>query len=61
MASLFTWDNIQQFMRYGLQALGVVLIKDNVEAAQYWEAATAGLINVAAFVWWWFKGRVVSE
>jgi hypothetical protein len=49
---MFTWDNIQQILRIALQVLGGVLVADNVEAAQYWEAASAGLINVAAFIWW---------
>lgn len=57
MAQLFTWDMIQQIIRYAMQIIGAILIKDSVEGAQYWEAATAGLINIAGAVWWWFANR----
>lgn len=55
------WDNIQQILRVALQILGGILIKDNAEAGQYWEAASAGIINIAAFGWMWFANRPAAQ
>lgn len=55
------WDNIQQILRVALQILGGILIKDNVEAGQYWEAASTGIINIAAFAWMFFANRQSAQ
>lgn len=55
------WDSIQQILRVALQILGGILIKDNVEAGQHWEAASAGIINIAAFGWMFFANRKSAQ
>lgn len=60
LKQFLTLDLMQQAIRYGMQIVGTLLVADNVEAGQYWEAATSGLLNIVGAVWWLWANRRVA-
>jgi hypothetical protein len=55
-----TWDRLQQLIRTGMQIGGAYLVGDAVAEGEQFQAAIAGVVNVAAFVWWMFKERAAT-
>lgn len=47
-----TWATLQQLIRIVAQVGGAYLVGENVASGEMYQAAVAGLVNVAAFVWW---------
>lgn len=47
-----TWDTAQQLIRIIAQVGGAFLVGENVASGEMYQAAVAGFVNVAAFVWW---------
>lgn len=49
-----TWDTIQQVVRIILYSIGAALLGKGVADGAQFQALLGGLMNVGAFLWWWF-------
>ena len=57
-----TWDQIQQLLRIVLYSLGAYLLGDATASGEAFQGLIGGVINVGAFVWWWYwqRGQAAS-
>jgi hypothetical protein len=53
--------NFEQVARIGIQLAAGVLMGDAIANSAEFQAASAGLISIATFGWWFYKNRKAAK
>ncbi|MDP2619918.1 MAG: hypothetical protein Q8P46_07030 [Hyphomicrobiales bacterium] len=52
-----TWDSIQQVLRILIFAIGGYVFGDAVVNGEVFQGFAGGILNVGAFIWWWYWNK----